>query len=214
MEESFWGKIMGKLVRWLDPKIAKYRKTEKKPPYTPKTEKEFIGVLKRTPESILDSKQRNIIAGAMTFGSIPVSLIMTERKDMMFLSESDFLGPLLLDKMYKTNMDTFPVLDKDGQVCGIVCLNEIDPLKISEDQPISQFICKNVFFARSDYSLEMLLTAFVRTGSSYMIVIDKNAHVIGGVSLDELIATLFGHHLRDSFNADDSPYSVARRSER
>ena len=214
MEESFGHKIIAKIVRWLDPKLAKYRKAEKKPPYTPKTEKEFIGVLKRTPENILNSKQRNIIAGAMTFSDIPVSLIMTERKDMMFLSESDFLGPLLLDKMYKTNSDTFPVLDKDGEVCGIVCASEIDPLKISEDQPISQFICKNVFFARSDYSLEMLLTAFVRTNSTYMIVIDKNAHIIGSVSLDELIATLYGHHLRDSFNTDDSPYSVARRTER
>lgn len=214
MEESFGHKIMGKIVRWLDPKLAKYRKIEKKPPYTPKTEKEFIGVLKRTPNEILNSKQRNIIAGAMTFGSIPVSLIMTERKDMMFLSESDFLGPLLLDKMYKTNSDTFPVLDKDGEVCGIVRISEIDPLKISEDQPINQFICKNVFFARSDYSLEMLLTAFIRTNSTYMIVIDKIAHVVGSVSLDELIATLYGRHLRDSFSSDDSPYSVARRTER
>lgn len=214
MEESLKVKLMKKFTKWLDPKLAKYRVAEKKQPYTPKTEKDFIGVLKRTPETILNPEQRNIIAGAMSFDSIPVSAIMTERKEIMFLSETDFLGPILLDKMYKTGIDVFPVVDKEGEICGVIRISEIDPLKITENQPIDNFIKKNVHFVRADYSLKMLLTAFVRTESSYMIVVDKGARMVGGVSLDELIAVLFGHHLRDSFNSDDSPYSVARRTER
>ena len=214
MDESFKQKVMKKLTAWLDPKLAKYREPVKKEPYVPKTEKEFIGVLKRTPEEILTSDQRNLIAGVMSFDQMPVSLIMTERKDMMFLSEADFLGPLLLDKMYKTGADTFPVLDKEGQVCGIVRTRSIDPLKITEDQPIENFIEKNVYFVRADYSLKMLLAALIRTEASYAAVVDRDAHVVGSVTLDTLMAVLFGRRVKDSFASDDSPFSVARRTEK
>ncbi len=211
---TFFQKLSTKFVKWLDPKLAKYRTPEKKTPFVPKTQKEFIAVLKRTPEDILPNSQRNLIASVMSFDQIPVSLIMTERKDMLFLSEADFLGPLLLDKMFKTGDTHFPVLDKEGQVFGVVNTKKIDPLKITEDQPLDQFINKDVFFVRADYSLQMLLTAFLRTDSSYCLVVNKNAHVIGCVDLDTTLAVLFNHHLRDSFDDDGSPFAVAHREER
>jgi len=211
---TFFQKLASKIVKWLDPKLAKYRTPEKKTPYTPRTQKEFIAVLKRTPEDILSGTQRNLIASVMSFDQIPVSLVMVERKDMMFLSEADFLGPLLLDKMFKTGNTHFPVLDKDGEVSGIVNTEKIDPLKITEDQPLDQFIDKNVFFARADYSLQMLLTMFLRTDSSFCLVVDKAGHVVGSTDLDTVLAVLFNHHLRDTFDADNSAYAVARRDQR
>ena len=51
--KSFLHKLMAKFVKWLDPKFAQFRTPEKKIPFTPKDEKEFIGVLKRTPKNIL-----------------------------------------------------------------------------------------------------------------------------------------------------------------
>ena len=65
--KSFFHKLMAKIVKWLDPKFAQFRTPEKKIPFTPKDEKEFIGVLKRTPKNILTDDQRNLIAGVMTF---------------------------------------------------------------------------------------------------------------------------------------------------
>lgn len=212
MYESFKQKVMRKLTAWLDPKLARYRPPVKKTPYAPKTQQELIGVLKRTPSDILSANQRDLIAGAMSFDQLPISLIMTERKDMMFLSDSDFLGPLLLDKMYQTGAANFPVLDHDGEVCGLVRMRDLDPLKITEDQPVEQFIEKTVCFARADYSLQMLLATFIRTESCYAIVVDHDAHIVGSVTLDALMAMLFGHRIKDSFTSDDSPYSVARRS--
>ena len=212
--KSFFQKLMAKLVKWLDPKVAKYRTPEKKVPFTPNDETEFIGVLKRTPKDILNDNQRNLIAGAMTFDQIPVSEIMTERADLMLLSEADFLGPLLLDKMFKTGHTHFLVLDKDGNVFGYVNTEDIDPLKITEDQPLDHYINKKVYFARTDYSLQMLLATFLRTDSTYCVVIDKDQHVVGAVTMDTLIAVLFGHHIRDTFDNDANPASVAQRTEK
>lgn len=212
--KTFLKKVATKFVKWLDPKLAKFRTPEKKAPYVPQTPKEFIGVLKRTPESILPGNQRNLIAGVMTFDQIPVSEIMTERSDIMFLNESDFLGPLLLDKMFKTGDTHFPVLDKDGNVFGYVNTEDIDPLKITEDQPLDQFINKKVYFARADYSLQMLLATFLRSDCTYCVVINKEEHVVGAVTMDTLIAVLFGHHIRDTFSSDDNIKAVASRTEK
>ncbi len=212
--KSFFQKLMAKIVKWLDPKFAKYRTPEKKIPFTPKDEKEFIGVLKRTPKDILSDNQRNLIAGAMTFDQIPVSEIMTERADIMLLSESDFLGPLLLDKMFKTGHTHFPVLDKEGNVFGYINTQDIDPLKITEDQPLDHYINKNVYFARTDYSLQMLLATFLRSDCTYCIVVNKDARFVGAVTMDTLIAVLFGHHIRDTFDNDSSPLAVSKRTEK
>ena len=212
--KSFFHKLMAKFVKWLDPKLAKFRTPEKKIPFTPQNEKEFIGVLKRTPKEILSDNQRNLIAGVMTFDQIPVSEIMTERSELMLLNESDFLGPLLLDKMFKTGHTHFPVLDKDGHVFGYVNTEDIDPLKITEDQPLDAFINKKVYFARIDYSLQMLLATFLRSDCSYCIVVDKDANFIGAVTMDTLITVLFGHHVRDTFDNDASPLAVSKRTEK
>ena len=212
--KSFFHKLVAKIVKWLDPKLAKFRTPEKKVPFTPKDEKEFIGVLKRTPKEILSDNQRNLIAGAMTFDQIPVSEIMTERADIMILRESDFLGPLLLDKMFKTGHTHFPVLDKDGYVFGYINTEDIDPLKITEDQPLDHFINKNVYFVRSDYSLKMLLATFLRADCTYCVVVNKDAYFVGAVTMDTLITVLFGHHIRDTFDNDASPVAVAERTEK
>ena len=150
----------------------------------------------------------------MTFDQIPVSEIMTERRDLMLLSEADFLGPLLLDKMFKTGNTHFPVLDKNGNVFGYVNTEDIDPLKITEDQPLDHYINKKVYFARADYSLRMLLATFLRSNCTYCIIVDKEAHVVGAVTLDALMTVLFGRHIRDTFDNDANPQAVAERTKR
>lgn len=68
---------MTRFVHWLDPKLERFRGPKKKPePYTPKNEKELVGVLQRTPETVLSAVQRVAIASAMSYQNIPVSKIM------------------------------------------------------------------------------------------------------------------------------------------
>ena len=60
----------------------------------------------------------------------------------------------------------------------------------------------------------MLLATIIRTEASYIVVVDRDAHVVGSVSLDTLMSVLFGRRIKDSFASDDSPFSVARRTEK
>ncbi len=214
MTRNFFQKLMTKIVVALDPKLEKYRPPKKVKPFRPETEQELVAVLKRTPKDVLPDEKRNLIAGAMSFDRISVASVMTPKKDITFLHEGDFLGPLLLDKLYKTGANCFPVLGADKQVCGIVYTDSIDPLNIKEDQPIDSFINRNIVFVRSDYSLEMALAALLRAHSDYCIVIDKEMELQGCLTLSDITTLLFNRAVADTFDSDASPYAVARRSQK
>ena len=213
--QSFFHKMMVKFTASIDPKLEKYRPPKKKePPFTPKTEEELIGVIKRTPKTLLDAKTRNLLASAMAFDKMAVSVIMSPKREMEFLHETDFLGPLTFDKLYKSGTDRFPILDQNDQVCGILNTDNVDPLAITEETPITKYMSTDVFFVRADYTLEMLLATFIRTNSSYCIVVDKEAKIKGFVTLDTLMFVLFGREIADSFDSDSSVFAVAKRSEK
>ena len=213
--QSFFYKIMAKFTAKIDPKLEKYRPPKKKePPFTPKTEEELIAVIKRTPKSLLDAKTRNLLASAMAFDKMAVSVIMSPKREMEFLHESDFLGPLTFDKLYKSGSTRFPILDQNDQVCGILNTDNVDPLAITEETPITKYMSTDVVFVRADYTLEMLLATFLRANSSYCIVVDRDAKIKGFITLDTLMFVLFGREIADSFDNDSSVFAVAKRAKK
>ncbi len=228
--------MMAKLVKALDPRFDKYREkpmseSEKvrendlrkfdeqleaavkmeRENYTPQSEKELVQVIRRTPREVLSVRNRNLISGAMSFGKRRAMLITMPREDITFLQDSDFLGPLNLDKLYKTGDTIFPVLNKAKKVCGIIRTNELDLLHITKDQPVTKLMEHNVVFARDDYSLEQLLAVFLRNHTDYVFIIDKDENLLGYAELNTLIAILFNREVKDDFEDDASSISVSRR---
>jgi CBS domain containing-hemolysin-like protein len=236
MKQSFPNKMMAKLVKALDPRFDKYREkpmseSEKvrekdrikheeqleaavrmeRENYTPQSEKELIQLIRRTPREVLSVKNRNLISGAMSFGRRRAMLITMPREDIVFLQDSDMLGPLNLDKLYKTGDKIFPVLNKAKKVCGIIRPEKIDVLHISKNQPVSKLMSHDVVFARDDYTLEQLLAVFLRNHTDYVFIIDKDEKLLGYAELDTLIAVLFNREIKDDFEDDASSISVSRR---
>ena len=240
MKQSFPQKMMAKIVKTLDPRFEKYReksmaeaendhkkdreedrakfaeqleaavKMEHKN-FTPQSEKELIQVIRRTPRDILSVRDRNLISGAMSFSKRRAMLITMPREDIVFLQDSDVLGPLNLDKLYKTGDKIFPVLNKAKKVCGIIRPDKIDVLHIAKNQPVSKLMSHDVVFARDDYTLEQLLAVFLRNHTDYVFIIDKDENLLGYAELNTLIAILFNREIKDDFEDDISSISVSRR---
>ena len=240
MKQSFPRKIMTKLVAALDPHFDKYRanpvatskeqaekareKEEKKfqkqvddavkrelKEYTPKSEKELVQLLRRTPREVLSVKHRNLISGAMSFDKRKAILITMPRDDITFLKDTDFLGPLNLDKLYKTGDTVFPVLNKNKRVCGLIRTDKLDLLHIEKNQPVTKIMEHNVAFAREDYTLEQLLAAFLRARTDYILIINAEEQLVGYAELSTLISVLFNREIKDDFESDDSSLLVSRR---
>lgn len=205
-------KAISRLVRWLDPRLQKYRPKKITKPYTPSSEADLIKLLKRTPKDVLSKDQRALIAGAMSFDRTPVSKIMTPLSAMLFLKNTDFLGPLILDKLYKSGANYFVVLGSKKEISGLINTKNLDPLRISEDTPVSHFLDSTVFYIRADYSLDMALAAFLRTGANFLLVVNHDAEIIGSLDFSRLISVLFGHDVSDSFESDANLQAVSLRS--
>jgi len=192
---------MQRFVRWLDPKLEKYRarKTPPKPPkpptppkYTPKSLTDFIDILKRTPKDILNDKDRARIAAIMSFDARKVSDLMIPKSKMVFVKNTEVLGPLVLDKLYKSGFTNFPVVDSHGKVKGVIHTEALNALEIKKTDRADKYIDKNVNYLHLTDSLDFAIQEIERTNSYYFLVLDNKDALAGFFTTQMLLDYLLG----------------------
>lgn len=205
-------KLPNKIVGWLDPKLEKYRSApEKDKQYTPESLADLMGVLKRTPRGVLSDEERQIIVAAMTFRERRVRDIMLPKQEMTFVYEKDFLGPLMLDKLYRSGLEHFPVIGKNGHITGVVHTSAMNKLEIRENDRASKYLDPHVYYLRDDYSLWEAMAAFLRTNCFFFIVINQLSQVVGMVTYDMMVTYILGEKPEDDFTQDENSVAVAHR---
>ena len=186
---------MRKITRWLDPHLDKYRikKAPKKtPPYTPKSLEEFIGVLQRTPRSILSDRDRDRIAAIMSFDDRHVADLMVPKSQMIFVKSDEVLGPLTLDKLYKSGFTSFPVVDSRDQVKGILHTEALNALAIKKTDRASKYLDPTANYLHAHDSLTFAVEEIERLGTSYFLVLDDSDNLIGFFTIQLLLDYLLG----------------------
>ena len=189
-----WTRFLQKVVRFLDPKLEKYRekKVEVKPKYTPKTLEEFIGVVQRTPKAVLSGRDRERIAAVMSFDGRKVADLMVAKKDMIFVGDKDVLGPLMLDKLYKSGFTNFPVVDAKGKVKGVIHTEALNALEIKKTDRAEKYLDKQVSYLHVGDSLEFAVEEIERTNSYYFLVLDERGDLAGFFTVQMLLDYLLG----------------------
>lgn len=208
-------KILEKFTRWVDPKLEKYRTPKPEPepePYLPQTLADFLWFLKKTPTEILTVEDRARIAAVMSIRERRVREIMMPITEVTFVHEHDFLGPLMLDKLYKSGQEYFPVLSTGGKtVSGIIHTGALNSLEIEATERAAKYMEREVYFLREDYALEQALAALFRTKSYLFMVINKNGEIVGTLGLQKLVEEVVGEVKDDNFFGDDSIKDVCSR---
>ncbi len=182
-----WDKILYKFTKWVDPKLEKYRPKKPEVKYTPKTLEDFIGVLQRTPKSILSENDRSRIAAVMSFDERKVSDVMVKKGKMVFVNEKDFLGPLMLDKLYKSGFTNFPVVDNHNKVKGIIHTEALNALEIKKTDRASKYMSSDVFYLHVGDTLKKVTEEIERTNSFYYLVLDENDELAGFFTIQMLL---------------------------
>lgn len=171
--------MMRKFVKFIDPKLEKYRPKKSPAPipkYTPKTLPEFIDVLKRTPRNILSSTDRDRIAAIMSFDDRTVGNLMVPKSKMIFVSDKEILGPLMLDKLYKSGFTNFPVVDSKDKVLGIIHTEALNALEIKKTDRATKYLDRTVNYLHTSDTLQFAIDEIERTNSYYFLVLnDTNA---------------------------------------
>lgn len=185
-----WQRFLQKLVKWLDPKLDKYRVKKKTPPYTPKTLEEFIGVMQRTPRTILSEKDRERIAAVMSFDERTVGELMTPKSKMVFVKKNEMLGPLTLDKLYKSGFLNFPVVDAKEKVVGVLHTEALNALEVRETDTAEKYIDKKVYYLHTKDSLKHTRDEIIRTNSCYFLVLSEKEELMGFLTIEMIFEYL------------------------
>ena len=205
---------MKQFLTWLALRLEKYlppRPAPKPKPYTPQSEKELVALLRRTPKSVLSHEQREIIAAAMGFAKTPVAEIMLPRSEITFVREDEVLGPLVLDKLYKSGYAHFPVVDQRQRIIGVLHTQALNSLEIKETDQASKFLDNSIYYVRENYSLEQALAACLRTNCYFCLVINREGQVVGLLTFESLVEFLLGGDISDDFTQDCNFYSTPLR---
>lgn len=187
--------LLKKLVHWLDPKLERFRTRQSSttpPKFTPKSLEEFIGVLQRTPKSILSSRDRSRIAAIMSFDDRKVESIMIPKSKMVFVNAEEILGPLVLDKLYKSGFTNFPVVDNSDKVKGIIHTEALNALEIKHTDRAEKYLDKSVYYLHINDSLSHAVSEIERTNSYYFLVLDHEDSLAGFFTIQMLLDYLLG----------------------
>ena len=187
-----WTRILQKFVKFIDPILERYREhrpevKKVEPPYSPKTLEDFIGVIQRTPKSVLSRKDRERIAAIMSFDDRKVGELMVPKDKMIFVDSQEMLGPLTLDKLYKSGFMNFPVLDGRGKIKGILCTAALNALAIKKTDKAGEYIDKQIYYLHVGDSLEFAIEEINNTSSDYFLVLDENEAVAGFFTVQMLL---------------------------
>lgn len=217
MKEKPQNKFLVWLANFLGPKLDKYRiKAEPEEPelpkiYLPETEEDLVWVLKKLPEKVLPEVDRQKIMMAMTFSSKKVRDVMLKREKITFVHINDFMGPLMLDKLYQSGYAHFPVVDTKGGIAGVIHTSSLNSLKIKDTDRAASFLDNEVYYMRDDYTLAEAMAAFIRTNSYFFMVINYGGQVVGLLTFEAMVEKLLGEIPKDNFSADDNLMAVAKR---
>ncbi len=187
-------RLMRKFVSLLDPKLEKYRPKKNTPvrKYVPETLEDFIGVIQRTPKSILSSKDRERIAAVMSFNDRTVGDLMALKNKIVFVKRKEVLGPLVLDKLYKSGFTNFPVVNERGDVVGIIHTEALNTLEIKKTDLAENYMAKNVNYLYEKDSLKHVVDEIERTNSYYFLVKNEKEELTGCFTVQMLMDYLIG----------------------
>lgn len=155
--------------------------------FTPQTLEDFVGVIRRTPEEVLSVTARGRIAAVMSFDDRTVADLMTKEKDMVFVNEKDLLGPLMLDRLYKSGFTNFPVVDNENHVKGIIHTEELNALTIKKTDRAGKYMTTSVPSLHTKDSLDFAVSEIVRTNAYYFLVLDENEKLAGFFTVQMLL---------------------------
>ena len=189
-------KLMRKIVRTMDPKLEKYRPAKPpKPPtskYTPKALEDFIGVIQRTPKNVISTKDRERIAAIMSFDEQRVGDLMAGKDEIVFVKKDEILGPLVLDKLYKSGFTSFPVVDGRGRVIGIIHTEALNMLEIKKTDRADKYMDGKVNYLKISDSLEYAVEEIKQTDCYYYLVTDAEGELVGCFTVQMLLEYLVG----------------------
>ncbi|MBI2659388.1 HlyC/CorC family transporter [Candidatus Woesearchaeota archaeon] len=164
------------------------------------TEEELKTIVKASEEEgSIKEIEKKMIQRIFDFDNTPVSDVMTRKKSIVYVSSDMQIKDVLqlpTAKMYSR----FPVYEKNKEnIVGILYLK--DTLKFVKegkfDVPVKD-IMKKPFFVFENKKMDTMLRLFQNRKQHMAIVIDEKAHVVGLVTIENILEEIVGEIIDES----------------
>lgn len=179
--------------------------------YTPTSIEDFLALLKRTPRSVISQRERHVIATIMNFPTTLVSELMLPPSAITYVKDDEVLGPLTLDRLYRSGFQHFPVIDTNRRIIGLIHTTALNSLEIKQTSRAREILDPKVYYLREDYTLNQALAAFLRTNCYFFLVIDRFERIVGLLTYEMIVDYLLGETPTDNFDRDSDRLAVAKR---
>ena len=176
------------------------------------TEEELISIVRASEEEgSIKEIEKKMIGRIFDFDNTTVADVMTRKKSMVMVGSDMQIKDVLqlpTAKMYSR----FPVYEKNKEnIIGILYLK--DMLKFVKDNkfdvPVKQMMRKPLFVF-SNKKLDSMLRLFQSSKQHLAIVIDEKAHVVGLVTIENILEEIVGEIIDESDRLNPSVEQVSK----
>lgn len=159
----------------------------------------------------IDIQEEAIVKGALSFSGKRIRQIMTPAQNVQSVREDQTLSLQVLKKLQASGHSRFPVLEPTkGAPIGILYLRDLAGMVV-DGQTAGQLARPQMYFVNELLPLDDVMNAFAKTKSHLYIVVDEHEQMTGVVSIEDVLAEILGHELRDSFTQYNDLEKVAHR---
>lgn len=177
----------------------------------PTTRAEILAVIESAPYVVFSKDERHLMEAVLTLKERPVREIMLKKDKIVYVESKELLGPVALDRLYRSKLLHFPVKNAKGEVIGAIHTASLNSLEVKESFRAGEILDPNVYYIREDYTLAEALDTFLRNSCYFCLVVNNYGKTVGMVTLDDLVRVIFGELKIDDFKRDDDPLAVAKR---
>ena len=107
---------------------------------------------------------------------------------MAIIHANDLLTPLIIDELFKTKQNIFPVMDsEETSVKGVIFLEDITKIDSSDSKKAQKVMREDFFSLKSDISALDAFEKMISKDKNYVILLEKNGDLAGIVNLTDFI---------------------------
>jgi CBS domain containing-hemolysin-like protein len=164
-------------------------------------------------DGVLTPEEKKLIVNSLSFNNRLVREVMTHRDSIVSIKKSEFLGPLVLDDLYKTGYTRLPVFSGDiDHIVGILHLEGLLALDVKRSSTAEKAMEPKVYYIHQDQTLQHALTEFLSTRHYLLMVTNEARETVGLLTLSDVVEALIGRKIVDEFDAHDNLRKVAMRN--
>ncbi|HSD55523.1 MAG TPA: CNNM domain-containing protein [Candidatus Saccharimonadales bacterium] len=149
-------------------------------------------------ESELDEDEVEIVRGALQLSEKRVRDITTPIRSVYWLTPDTEINAQTIDEIKTRGWSRMPVFNQQRSTCyGILLMKDLVDIDFDETPVLVQdFTLHPAQVVGSMTALDTLFRKFI-TGGSHLIPVEKDDHIIGIVTIEDLLEEIVGHEIED-----------------